>query len=114
MLNSRVFFFPDLTPLERLLNAKLNKGVAKDVLVLDTRRLAQAYSAVMEIAPINTGNTAHVPARRGYSTFARLTDTNYTAWRWSRSNKSPDRIKEVAVRGSILDIADFVLEVRPA
>ena len=112
MLNSRVFFFVSEAPLCRLKGARLNRERPKDVLVLDTERLALAYGHAMEIVPINTGNTNHQPARRGLSTFAALHGTNYQEWRWRRAKKSPDAIKEVAVRGSIPDIANFVLEVR--
>jgi hypothetical protein len=111
MLNSRVFFFTHKKVLERLTGARLNRDKTKDVLELDTERLAEAYGALMEIVPINSGNTNHQPARRGYATFAALFETDYQAWRRRRGKKSLDSIKEVAVRGSIPDIANFVVNV---
>lgn len=109
MLNSRVFFFVRKQQVERLSNARLNRDRARDVIVIDTLGLARAYCDRMEIVPINSGNTNHNAARRGRATFAPLPDTDYPAWRRRRGRVAPDTIKEIAVRGSIPDIADFVV-----
>lgn len=111
LLNARVFFFPHRGPLMRLTNARENRGKAKDILVVDTEKLAASYANAMDIAPINTGNTNHAPARRGLATFAPLLETDYATWRRRRAKKTPDTIKEVSVRQSILDISVFVVEV---
>jgi hypothetical protein len=111
MLNSRVFFFATEKPLRQLIGARLNRHLAKDVLTLDTDRLARAYGEVMEIVPINSGNTNYAAARRGYATFASLLEADYRSWQRCRGNKSPDSIKEVSIRGSISNISEFVLEV---
>ena len=108
MLNTRVFFFTSLVPLRRLLTAALNVERPKKVLVVKTRPLAEAYCEDMEIVPINSGNTNYDPARRGRSTFAPLLLTDYGRWQDQRGNKRPDTIKEVAIRGSVPDIARFV------
>jgi hypothetical protein len=112
MLNGRVFFFAENGPLDRLMGAALNIGRPKRILVIDTRTLAEAYAESMEIVPINSGNTNYAAVRRGRSTFATLVATDYDRWRRRRGKKSPDTIKEVAVRRSIPDIARFVLEIR--
>lgn len=112
MLNGRVFFFTSLTQLDRLRKAQANLAASKDVLVIDTLRLAEAYGGRMEIVPFNSGNTNHNAVRRGHGTFAPLLSTDYDFWRHQRGNTSPDRIKEVTVRGSVPDIARFVTTVR--
>jgi hypothetical protein len=52
-LNERVFFFADERPLRSLLDAKLNASRPKAIIEIDTRGLAEAYGAAMEIAPID-------------------------------------------------------------
>ncbi|RJG43171.1 hypothetical protein D3Y55_02035 [Mesorhizobium sp. DCY119] len=111
MLNSRVLFFVAGKPLRQLIGSVMNRGTAKDILELDTERLAQAYGDYMEIVPINSGNTNYNAVRRGYATFAALPETDYQVWRHRRAKCTPDSIKEVAIRGSIPDISDFVLKV---
>ncbi|WP_181164423.1 DUF7002 family protein [Amaricoccus solimangrovi] len=112
MLNQRVFFFTDRKPLEALRGARLNEKRPKSVIVVDTRALAEAYGRQMEIAPINSGNTNYAAARRGLSTFAPLPQTDFSVWRTGRGRKNPDRIREVAVRGSVRDLARFVVDVQ--
>jgi hypothetical protein len=112
MLNARVFFFTTLAPLKRLMGSALNVEKTKKVLVLNTRRLAQAYGEAMEIVPINSGNTRYDPARRGLSTFAPLMPTDYNRWRRRRGMSSPDTIKEVTIRGAVPDIACFIDDIR--
>lgn len=113
MLNERVFFFASERPLGSLLGAKLNANRTKAIIEIDTRALAEAYGDAMEIAPINTGNTNYAAQRRGLSTFAPLARTDYDRWQHARGRKR-DKIKEVAVRGSIPDIDAFIVRVRQA
>lgn len=112
MLNERVFFFTSKKPLETLQGAQLNRGEAKDLIEVDTLALATRYWNAMEIVPFNSGNTNYAAARRGIATFAPLRATSYEKWRWRRGRKSPDTIKEVAIRGSVSDLRDFVIETR--
>jgi hypothetical protein len=42
-------------------------------------------------------------ARRGSATFAPLLETDYDQWKRRRGLRSPDRIKEVTVRGLCAD-----------
>jgi hypothetical protein len=110
MLNSRVFFFVGGKPLKNFMNASPERGV----LVVDTLSLVEAYADLVEIAPINTGNTYFNPVRRGRSTFAPLLETDFAVWQRSRPKKSADTIREVTVRASIPDIAKFLKHVRYA
>jgi hypothetical protein len=55
MLNERVFFWVDRRPVARLLDARINRDRARDVLVVDTLSLARCLADEMDIAPINTG-----------------------------------------------------------
>ncbi len=52
-------------------------GRPKRVLEIDTRSLADAYGASIEIVPINSGNTNYAAVRRGNGTFAPLISTDY-------------------------------------
>jgi hypothetical protein len=110
MLNGRVFFFTKLNNLEKLENARAVRGHARDRFVIDTRRLAAKYAELLEITPINTGNTLRKPARRGLETFAPLLKTSYAEWRRRRPKKSLDTISEVVVRGSIPDFSTYVID----
>lgn len=112
MLNERVFFFTEERPLRSLLGAKLNVSRPKVTIDIDTRRLAEAYGDALEIVPINSGNTNYAAQRRGLSTFAPLARTDYQRWQRARGRKQHDTIKEVAVRRSIPDIANFIVGTR--
>ncbi|MBA3326165.1 MAG: hypothetical protein H0T41_13150, partial [Rhodobacteraceae bacterium] len=82
-------------------------------LVFDTLSLAREYADLIEIIPFNTGNTMRRPARRGAGAFAPLRSTEYQEWRLRRG-KTRDRIKEVVVRGSIPNAAQFLVAARPS
>ncbi len=112
MLNSRVFFFVNEKPLSSLANSRSNRALSKDVLVLDTKQLADAHFNTIEISPINSGNTNRDAARRGLRTFTKLRGVSFELWRYSRGNKSADTIKEVCIPNSVTEVANFVVEVR--
>lgn len=111
VLNNRVFFWTDRRRAESLRNSRRYRETAKELLVLDTRRLAAAHQKEMEIAPFNTGATGRQPSppTRGRSTFSPLLTTNYGDWTRRRGKR--DRIVEVVVRGAVPDISDFILSV---
>jgi hypothetical protein len=112
VLAARVFFWTSEAEAQRLAHARLNRGEPRALLVLDTLSLARAHGARMEIAPINTGQTLYVPARRGSATFAPLLQTDYDQWKRRRGLRSPDRIKEVTVRGPVPDAEAHLFDVR--
>lgn len=100
MLNERVFFWADEAGLDRLLNARINRGRARDVLVLDTLGLVRALAERVALSTINSGSTVRRAARRGLSTFVPLLE--------HRSG----RILEVTVVGGVTGIGEHVREVR--
>ena len=109
-LNERVFLWADQKGLAGLLSAKLNLTRDRQVLVLDTLSVARRCGARVELSPINSGSTLHVPARRGLSTFTPLERHSYKEWQWLRRKSGPDRVKEVTVVGSVPDVAEHLLE----
>jgi hypothetical protein len=110
MLNARVFFWPDEEDLASHLNARLNRGRERLVLVLDTLSVATQYQEQIELSPINSGATFRKPARRGPSTFTPMLRHDYAAWRRLRGGR--DRIREVVVVGGIHHIEDHLIEHR--
>ena len=110
ILNGRVFLWADEAGLQRLLGARLNRGRARDVLVLDTLGVARAHSARVEISAINSGATLRRAARRGLGTFTPLGRWSYGEWQRLRGRR--DRILEVTVVGGIPDVAAHLVEHR--
>lgn len=110
MLNARVFFWADEAGLARLLAARMNRGRARLVLVVDTLGLAAQHAARMEVCPINSGSTIRRAARRGLATFTPLGAMGYAEWRRRRGRQ--DRVLEVTVVGGVPDIARHVIERR--
>jgi hypothetical protein len=112
-LNERVFFFPHEQGLQAFLNARPYRHLDRQVLVFNTRRLAEAYAEHMELSPINSGAALFVPAaRRGHGTFTPLLLHSYKEWRKLRRDKgeieSLDDIKEITVVGGITNVRDFL------
>jgi hypothetical protein len=109
ILNSRVFFWASEEGLNRLLNAKLNRTRAREVLIIDTLSLAKAHAEQIEICPINSGSTLRKPARRGMNTFTPLLEHSFHDW--SRLRGRRDKILEVTVKDHVTDIAEHILDV---
>ena len=109
ILNGMVFFWPDADGVRSLLNARINRDRARDVLVFDTASLAAAHRDAVHLSPINSGSTIRKPARRGLATFSRAIDHDYRDWRRLRGGS--DRVREIAVRGSVRDAGDHLVEV---
>ena len=112
ILNGKVFFWADEAGLQRLLGARMNQGRQREVLVFDTRRLAEAHLDTLCLSPINSGATMRRAARRGLSTFARAKDYSYTDWRKRRGKR--DKILEVTVDNAVPRAAEFLIDVRQA
>ena len=110
ILNSMVFLWPDEDGVRSLLNARANRGRAREVLVFDTRSLAAAHLDAMRLSPINSGSTIRKPARRGLATYSKVADHSFDEWRRRRGGS--DRVREVAIEGSVPDAADHLIEVR--
>ncbi len=109
MLNARVFFWPNPKALQNHLHAKLNRQRTREVIVIDTLEFAKAHAKRIELSPINSGATLRKAARRGLKTFTPLERYSFREWR--RLRQGYDNIREIAVRGSIIDIARYVVDV---
>ncbi|MEL6687064.1 MAG: hypothetical protein AAFP97_05540 [Pseudomonadota bacterium] len=103
-------------------NAKRNRDIVRDVLVIDTLGLASAYADQIELCPLNSGSTIHRPALRGRWLFAKMTDHSFEDWSTLRQRKqaecgwpvtkAADKILEVTIPGPVPNLSDFVLERR--
>lgn len=109
ILNARVFFWPSLEDLNRLLSARLNRTRQRDVIVVDTFSLAKAHAKRIELSPINSGATLRKAARRGLYTFTPLLKYSFSDWRKLRGRH--DQIREVVVQNHVIDIANHTIEV---
>jgi hypothetical protein len=112
LLNRRVFFWTSEENLSRHLSAHRRASDRPTVLVFDTRSLAYAHAARMELTAINTGAALRKPARRGLTTFTPLTRYSYAEWRRLRGRR--DRVKEVTVVDGVPDAMAHLVEVRTA
>lgn len=109
-LNDRVFFWPSEQDLKRHLNARLNRNRVREVIIVDTLRLAEAYKTHMELSPINSGATLRKAARRGLQTFTPLMQYSFSEWCKLRG-RHRDAIREITVHSPIIDFGDYVLDV---
>jgi hypothetical protein len=110
-LAERVFFWVDGRDLAKLRGARLNRDRARVVIEFDTLSLARAHADKLEISPINSGATIHDPPRRGNGTYAPLLCTDWQEWRRRRGRVAPDRVKEVTIRGPVLDAGAHIVRI---
>jgi hypothetical protein len=106
-LNSRVFFWLTKDRLCRLLAARAYRDLEHDVLEVDARTLVQAYRASIVLSPINSGCTKPFPHPRGETTFMSIDDYPYGYWRPRRARG--ERVVELALKGAVPDIQQYVL-----
>ena len=109
LLNRKVFFWLTRARLLRLMDAKLNRDLAHDVLELDTAALVEAYRPAISLSPINSGATRPFPAPRGLATFQPIAAYPYAHWRSKRPRG--ERVVELAVDRGVPDAARFVRKV---
>lgn len=101
LLNARVFFWPTLNRLKRMLAAY---GVLEhDVLVVDTRRLIERHRHRITLSHVNSGATRSGDAKRGSTTFRPIVSYQYRGTR--------DAVAELAVEHSIPDIEELTVRV---
>ncbi|WP_428487926.1 DUF7002 family protein [Rhodopila sp.] len=110
LLNTRVFFWPSIDSLARLLSAKMNRKRSREVLTFDTLGLVRAHAERVEISPINSGSTIRKSARRGADTLTPLLTQSYADWRRKRGGR--DHVLEVIVRDGIPDISQYLVGIR--
>ncbi len=109
ILNDRVFFWPDQESLNRLLNARINRHRARDVLVFDTLSVARVHYGRLELSPINSGSTIRKPARRGPKTFTPISAHSYSDWQRLRGKR--DSVREVTIRAALPDPSNHLIEI---
>lgn len=111
ILNSRVFFWLDERRLNRLLQARLYRSAAHDVLVVDTERLVAKHQANVRLSPMNTGATIFPGApARGSQTFTTIDDFPFRQRKRGRALE--DAVVELSVLDGVSDVADYVAEVQ--
>lgn len=115
LINSKVFFWLDVTRLNRQRGACEPRPQV--VLEVDTERLLAQHAERIALSPINTGNARRRPAKRGRCTFV-----PYAVWlesRWSSETGglgTHSRVRshppvELTVADAISDIMNFVVRV---
>ena len=109
LLNAKAFFWLTESRLHRLTAAKAYRDQEHDVLELDTRSLISTHREAIWLCPINSGCTKPMPRARDESTFLRIADYPYDQWRAKRSRG--ERVVELAVEHSVLDIREHVQRV---
>jgi hypothetical protein len=109
LLNAKVFFWMTSQRLHKLTGAKAYRDREHDVLEVDTRSLINAHRAAIWLCPINSGCTKPMPHPRDEFSFSRIPDYPYL--HWSKKRIKGERIVELAVDHSVLDICKHVRRV---
>lgn len=104
LLNRRVFFWPTVERLVRLLSARAYRNSPHVVIAVDTSILLEQVLNRTTFSPINSGSTVYVPVPRGRETFVPLSEYPQAWWR-------ERRLAEVAVDYGIPNIADLATSV---
>jgi hypothetical protein len=101
LLNERVFFWPTVNRLKRMLGAYGSRE--HDVLVVDTRRLIDRHRHRITLSHVNSGATRSGDAARGSTTFRPIVSYPYRGTR--------DAVAELAVEHSVPDIEELTVRV---
>ncbi len=111
MLNNRVFFWPTIERLKRLMSAREYAGHKHLVLTVDTLSLTQDYEKQITLAPMNTGNTMPMAHPRGLTTFRRMKDYPFT----ERIKRGPYyTVVEAAVDNGVPNLSKYVIRAEHA
>ena len=73
-LNRRVFFWPTRSRLEKHLAARLARGNRRLVFSFNTRAFVDRFGDLIELSPINSGNTMRNAVPRGSKTFLPMSE----------------------------------------
>ncbi len=106
-LNQKVFFWMTRDRLHKLSNARAYRSTEHEVLILNSRKIVEAYSKKIWLCPYNSGCTKPFPHPRSYSIFSRIEDYPYQEWRCKRG-RSGDIVVELCIDGGVSNIVDFV------
>lgn len=109
LLNTKVFFWLTFDRLKRLLGAEAYQLKMHDIIEVDTRSIIKAYHSQIWLCPINSGYTKYVPEQRDASTFKRIADYPYDAWKTKR--KKGERVVELAIDYAVPDIMKYAKRV---
>ena len=109
--DERVFFWPSLERLERLLAARAYRNQEHVVLQVDTTALLERYGDRVELAPYNTGSM-HVPnaPQRSHMIFSPVLDYPYEEWLRKR-RRPAEALVEVTVVGGVDDVTEVARSV---
>lgn len=116
LLNARVFFWPDVDRLNRMLKA--NQRRPQVVMILDTEQLLEVYADRAALTPINTGNARRQPALRGRQTFVPYQTWMKSGWTseaaalGTRTRARSHRPAELTISYAVPDVMKFVRETR--
>ena len=110
LLNSKVFFWPNVDRLTRFLGARAYRDSPQIVITVDTARLLADRREDIYLSPINSGATLFNPVDRGPETFARV--AAYPFEHWKRKRSSSQAVAEIAVNGGVTGIERYATEVR--
>ena len=116
LLNSKVFFWPDIERLHRL--RRVYRMQSQIVMVIDTERLLARHAERVALTPINTGNARRQPAIRGPHTFVPYTTWLESSWNsetealHTRPRSRTHKPAELAVSYAVPDVMDCLIKVQ--
>jgi hypothetical protein len=109
LLNRKVFFWFTRERLITLLKAGTYRERAHTVIEVSARKLVKAERERIWLCPMNSGCTKPYPHPRDEHTFERISDYPYSYWR--RRRPRGERVVELAIDYSVVDIADFATRI---
>ena len=99
---------PHRSALVDLLNGRLYRGRAHDVLVVDCRALVEEHGSDILLSPINSGATMYKVRPRGSTTLLPIFGN---VWGVPEGPGRKNAVAEVAVQYGVSDISDVLVRV---
>ncbi|MDP9067413.1 MAG: hypothetical protein M3N53_03555 [Actinomycetota bacterium] len=109
MLNSRVFFWATEERLMGLLEGRMYRDRAHEVITVDCRALVEHHGDRVFLCPINSGATIYNARPRGSQTFQPIREYPFEERRKARGKRNA--VVEVAVQYGIPEVDDIVVKV---
>ena len=116
LLNSFVFFWIDPERLAR--QARACAPAPQHILEIDAARMLARHAPDAFVTPFNTGNALRLAARRGRATFVPYEKWLGSGWAHESAElglplRPPShRPVELAIKGAVPDIMDYVIRIR--
>ncbi len=107
LLNNKVFFWPTIERLNRMLGARAYKTKPHCVITVDTAALLARHGYRVVLSRINSGSTLYTPPKRGIRTFQSIEE--YPVF--TRRSGVACSVAEVAINSGVPDIAEIVIQV---